>query len=72
MSIRGYEWTGSGDIYYDTLTGQVKGEVTCGKSNMHLAYGYGIFLENELIGRYVNENLAKLAIEEAVSAWDGS
>jgi hypothetical protein len=72
MSTRGYEWTHSGEIYYDGFSGEVKGEVICEKSNMHLAYGYGIAREDELIGRYVNQNLAKLAIEEAVSAWDGS
>jgi len=72
MSTRGYEWTHRGDVYYDISTGQVKGEVICEKGNMHLAYGYGIALEDELIGRYVREEIAREAIEEAVSAWDGS
>jgi hypothetical protein len=72
MSTRGYEWTHAEDIYYDTFSGQVKGEIKCERNNMHVAYGYGIAREDELIGRYVNQNIAKIAIEEAVSAWDGS
>jgi hypothetical protein len=72
MSTTGYEWTHSGKIYYDRFTGQVKGEVIFERGDMYIAYGYGIAREDELIGRYVREEIAREAIEEAVSAWDGS